>query len=157
MSSTIKYKESLDLLLAFCDYRERCTSEVREKMRALKLDEEVKDRLLEDLKELGVFDDKRYIEAFINGKVRIKRWGKNKIKAALSAKRLVEEDIKIGLEEYIDEELYTEHLNHFFNRKWDQLKNGKDYSTRQKLFRFLYSKGYESDLINDVFKENFKN
>ena len=83
MSSTIKYKESLDLLLAFCDYRERCTSEVREKMRALKLDEEVKDRLLEDLKELGVFDDKRYIEAFINGKVRIKRWGKNKIKAAL--------------------------------------------------------------------------
>lgn len=156
MSSPIQYKENLDLLIAFCDYRERCSSEVAEKIRGLSIDEELKERLMADLKERNIFDDNRYIEAFIGGKIRIKRWGKNKIKAALLAKRLPESAIRKALEELVDEKIYAEHLSHFFTRKWNQLKNKQDYGTRQKLFRFLYSKGYESDLINELFKNKFE-
>lgn len=153
MTTSIHYIENLDLLIAFCDYRERCSSEVKEKIRSLAIEDNLKVRLLEDLIERNIFDDTRFLEAFIGGKIRIKRWGRNKIKAALFAKKLSEDDIRNALEEYVDMELYREQLLHLFTRKWDQLKNSKDYGTRQKLFRFLYGKGYESDLINELFKE----
>jgi regulatory protein len=55
-----------------------------------------------------------------------------------------------ALLKYINMEEYKEQLQHLFTRKWDALKNKRDYSTRQKIYRYLLSKGYESNLITDL-------
>lgn len=154
MNNSIKYNESLNAIISYCDYRERCSSEVRAKLREFDLDETTRDSLFNEIKELKVFDDARFIEAFIGGKIRIKRWGKNKIKAALLAKKIEGSIIDEAFINTVDMDEYMNHLQHLFTRKWDQLKNNKDYATRQKIFRYLYGKGYESNLISEILRSN---
>lgn len=153
MISKEKYKEYLDVLIYFCDYRDRCKSEVYNKMKGFEISEDDKNRLLKELEELNILNEKRYVEAYIGGKTRIKRWGKNKIQAALRAKKIDESLLQQSLNECIDLDRYREQIDHLFTRKWEQLKRKKDYSSRQKIYRYLYSKGYESEYINECFKK----
>ena len=149
------YIDALHSLISFCDYRERCSSEVRQKIKEYPLEEGLKEALFEELKERSSFNDMRYVNAYVGGKFRIKKWGRNKIKAGLRAKQINEEMINGGFKENIDEEDYLHQLKHLYDKKWSSLKNKKDYTTRQKLQRFLYSKGYENDLIMAIIIKDF--
>ena len=104
--------------------------------------EALKEDLFNELKECSSFNDERYVSAYVGGKFRMKKWGRNKIKAGLRAKQIKEDMINSALKENIDEEDYLLQLRHLYDKKWTSLKNKKDYVTRQKLQRFLYSKGY---------------
>lgn len=155
MNSNILYKEAFDALLNYCNYQERCTSEVFQKLNDFEIDNSEKERLINELKDSNFLNDERFAEAFIGGKFRIKRWGKNKIKAALRAKHISDEMIYRGFEKTIQLEEYQSQLEILFIQKWKRLKNKKDMSTRGKMFRYLYGKGYESDLINQLFNTYF--
>lgn len=155
MQKSQAYIDALHALLSFCDYRERCSSEVRQKIKEYPLEEALKEALFEELKARSSFNDMRYVNAFVGGKFRIKKWGRNKIKAGLRAKQISEEMIYRGFKENIDEDDYLHQLKLLYDKKWTSLKNKKDYSTRQKLQRFLYSKGYENDLIVALIMKDF--
>jgi regulatory protein len=155
MQRTQAYIDALHSLLSFCDYRERCSSEVRQKIKEYPLEEALKEALYEELKATSTFNDTRYVNAYVGGKFRIKKWGRNKIKAGLRAKQINEEMIQAGFEENIEEESYMSQLKQLYDKKWSSLKNKKDYNTRQKLQRFLYSKGYENELILALIMKDF--
>ena len=54
----------------------------------------------------------------------------------------------------IDEELYLKNLKHLAERKLDMLPQEKnEYNRKMKVYRFLSSKGYETDLIREVVGE----
>jgi len=155
MNSDLKYKEAFEALLSYCNYQERCSSEVIQKLKDLELDSSKKEQILNDLIESNIVNDERFTAAFISGKVRIKRWGKNKIRAALRAKHISDNIIVLGFDDVIQADEYNDQLELLFTRKWSLLKNKKDHSTRGKIFRFLYGKGYESELINKLFVKYF--
>ena len=155
MRSDQHYKEALEALITYCNYQERCTIEVRQKLSAFEIDDTKKEQLIEELKITNYLNDERFAEAFISGKVRIKRWGRNKIRAALRSKQISELLIENGFKKVIRSDDYQEQLEKLFTQKWKQLKNKKDITTRAKLFRFLYSKGYESELINQLINQLF--
>ena len=144
--------DTYDKLTRFCLYRERCTQEVIQKMYSLKVTETEKEKLLEQLKEEKYIDDDRFIKAFINTKVYVKRWGKVKIRQELSMKKFDKEKIKLELV-LVDDERYIENLNHLAERKWPSLIKKTDREKRASLFRYLSGKGYESDLIMDWMKK----
>ncbi len=145
-----------DKLTRFCLYRERCTYEVMHKMYALEVLPDDKEKFIQQLKEERYLDDERFIKAYIHTKIYIKKWGKNKIRAELSMKKLDKSLTKKILEE-VDDELYIDNLHHLASRKWESLYK-KEYRERQaSLFRYLASKGYEPDLMMDWVKEHTKN
>ena len=156
MKEALQHKEIVDALIVFCDYRERCSSEVEYKLKGYPIDDDLRERIINELKERSIFNDERYIEAFVGGKTRIKKWGRIKIRAALRMKKLPSEKIEMVFDQLIDEEQYLHHLNLLFEKKWDSLKNKTDYNTQQKLYRFLYSKGYESEYITSLLKTHLK-
>jgi regulatory protein len=82
--------------------------------------------------------------------VRIKKWGRIKIKAALKAKFLPSQSINIALQQ-IEDEIYIDNLNYLMVRKKRELANEKDSQKKKaKLLRYLASNGYESELIFDI-------
>lgn len=150
MASECKYPfhEALAKLESFCAYQERCRSELRKKMLEWGMVENDISEALDHLKKNRYFDDERYCESYISGKVRIKKWGRNRIRFELKNKGFKDEQIRPFLEA-IDDEIYFENLNGLASRKWLESK-GDHYNRKAKVFRFLASKGYESDLIQDV-------
>lgn len=93
---------------------------------------------MKSLKENGFLDESRYVETFVRSKVKT-GWGKQKIVAALRAKR-----ISSGLiERYcarIPAEDYQEQLRAVIE-KWQRLHPDVEHA-REKLIRHLLSKGY---------------
>jgi regulatory protein len=144
---------SYDKLTRYCLYRERCTFEVKQKMYDLKVNDKDQEKFLKDLIEEKYLDDQRFIKAYIHTKIYIKRWGKKKIQAELSIKKLDKSYIqKIFLE--VDDERYIENLHYLAEKKWITLHKKTDREKQASLFRYMAGKGYESDLIMDWLKAN---
>jgi regulatory protein len=152
MASECKYPfhEALAKLEAYCAYQERCSQEIQKKLDSWGLSFEDCTEIIRVLKENRFFDDVRFCESFVSGKVRIKRWGRIKIRYELKLKGIKEEVIRKALSE-IDPIIYEENLKELTQRKWVETK-GDEWTRKAKLHRFLVSKGYENDLISEVLK-----
>ncbi len=136
-------------LEALCAYQERCSCELAKRMQSWNLDREDQDRLLAELISSNFLNEERFAEAFVSGKMRIKRWGKIKIRIELKKRFISNYSIDKALRE-IDLDEYWKNLVHLSERKW-ALSTEKDLFKRKvKLYRFLNTKGYESDLIKDA-------
>ena len=154
MLSECKYSfhEAQVKLESWCAYQDRCTFEIESKLASWHIPVDQYDQLINHLVQNRFLDDKRYAESFVSGKVKIKRWGRIKIKHHLIQKRLPKELINSGLAT-IDSDLYWNNLIDLTNRRLKEAKKNEDkWSLRKRTATFLASKGYEQDLIFDAIK-----
>lgn len=155
MKSECKYSllEAKTKLEALCAYQERCSFELNTKMISWGLDLEDRNRLLAELIASNFLNEERFAEAFTSGKVSIKKWGRIKIRIELKKRKISEYSINKALS-LIDEDLYLENLRHLLEKKWISLSSEKNlYNKKMKVYRYLSSKGYETDLIKDCVEE----
>ena len=146
------FEELLTRLEYFCAYQERCEYDVLEKIKKLGLDGPEKTMLLiKRLQKEGFLDQQRFIASYVMGKVSIKKWGVNKIRAGLIQKRISPYDIARGIME-IDTNIYQENLRSLFEKKIINLADYKtDYQQKSKVVRFLSSKGYTAEEVYGLF------
>jgi len=131
----------------YCAYQERCHFEVAAKLKSFGLLQVSIDHLILKLMESNFLNEERYARAFVSGKFRIKKWGRIKITNKLKAKNISKNCIEIGLSE-INEHEYMDLLNSIVESKWLEKKNNRnEYQFKSQLARYLFSKGFENDLI----------
>jgi regulatory protein len=154
MKSERKYSllEAKARLEALCAYQERCSYELIKKMNLWFIDREDQDRLLAELISSNFLNEERFAEAFASGRMRIKRWGKIKIRVELKKKMISNYSIDKALKG-IDLDEYWANLIHLAERKWDLSNENDLFKKKVKLYLFLNSKGYEADLIKDAVEE----
>ena len=117
---------------------------------------EDRNALLAHLIEFNFLNEERFAEAFVSGKINIKRWGKIKIRQHLKQRQISEYSTKRAIEA-IDPDVYWKNLTALARKKYDSLSKESDgYEKRVKIYRFLSSKGYETDLLRDAVAELFK-
>lgn len=149
MSKT-DYKVAKLKLEHFCAYQERCSHEVHKKIEQFDLSTEETEQLISELKENKYLDDERFARSYASGKFRLKAWGKIKIKSHLCSKFINNDLISIALEE-IEQSEYLEKLQNLASKKWEELSSEQNvWKRKQKLFRYLSSKGYESFLFENL-------
>ena len=152
MRSECKYSflEAKAKLEYLCAYQERCSYELDLKMIQWGLDSENRSILLAHLIENNYLSEERFAEAFVSGKVNIKRWGRIKITQELKKKRISAYSIKKGIES-IDSAVYWKNICYLAEKKLNTLdREPNPYKKRVKILQFLASKGYEMDIINDA-------
>lgn len=146
-------KEILNRLERYCAYTERCESDVVKKLREWKVPEELFADSIEYLKEHRFIQQERFGQLYVNGKFKLKGWGKQKIKATLIAKQVDEDIIEASLEE-IEDETYHNKLHQLLSAKLKSMKEEDSFIMKGKLYRYALQKGYEPPLIMKWLDQN---
>lgn len=136
--------QALEKLEHFCAYRERCPQEVRDKMRELRLSEEMSEQLFQVLQEERFFEEERFTESFVRSKFRGNHWGKVRLRMELKMRRIDPEIMEQALAN-IDEEAYLELIQELLTKKIRQWAD--DPQGRQKAAAAVIRAGFEPDLV----------
>lgn len=137
---------------AQCAKREYCVKEIRAKaLKALEGDAASADELVRLLVEDRFVDDRRYASAFARDKASLTGWGPLKIRFALRAKGVSEQDISAALSE-VDGDRADERLDRLVQTKMKALAD--DPRRRLKLLKFLLGRGYEYDAVEAAVARN---
>jgi regulatory protein len=146
-------KEAFLRASRFCAYQERTQQEVRDKLvyeYGQTTDEA--DQIIVDLLEQNFINEERFAKAFAGGKFRMKKWGRLKIENELRQRGLSDYCIRQGMKEIPDKD-YLQMLYQLIEKK-NQLISADSLPARQlKLVRYAMSKGYESEWVWKVVKE----
>jgi len=148
----LSQKIAFEKLQRYCAYQDRCHNEVRTKLIKLKIYgddlEEVINALIKD----DYLNEERYARSYARGKFRIKKWGRNKIKQQLYARRISDYCIRKAMTE-IDEGEYLETLTDVIHKKVNKLSELPKLIAKDKAIKYAVSRGYESNLIFQIIKK----
>lgn len=145
MPASQRIQQVLTAMMRYCAYRDRCCSEVRERMAREPLSEDERNKVIALLQEQGFLNEQRYASGFVRGKFNQLQWGRIRIRRELGMKGIPDELIDTAMEE-IAEEDYLETISRLLLKKCKAAQL-KDYAQAAKAMKFVYGKGYESDLI----------
>jgi len=150
----IDKKEAINRLKKICSKKEKCLSEIKNKLKEWQINDEDASEIIEILLQENYINEERYVNAFVNDKIKFDKWGKKKIVHELRMKGINETLINKAIND-IDEEEYYKILKNLIEKK-KKLIGDSSFETRQKLIRFLISKGYDFDDIKKFIDiENF--
>ena len=150
-SFTEDEKIIIEKIQSYCLYQDRCIKEVKNKLYSFKASSQLIKNIVEYLIDNDYLNEERYTKMFIQGKLRIKKWGRIKLNYELKSKGI---DIKIINEHInqISEDDYIRYFNEFSTNKIKFLKGSKDQKKRSFINYFTY-RGWENSLIYEKLKD----
>ncbi|MBC3845551.1 RecX family transcriptional regulator [Winogradskyella echinorum] len=151
-SKTYTVEEAQKKLENYCAYQERCHKEVRTKLRDMKMIPEAIDNIMVHLIENNYLNEERFAKAFVSGKFRIKKWGKNRIIRELKFREISKYSIDVALKE-IDQEAYYTTLDELTKKRIDQVKEKNSFKKKKKVADYLLYRGWESHLVYEKLNE----
>ena len=144
-------KQALERAKWLCAKQERCQSEIYKKLYEWGIELENAQEIVTQLIIENFIDELRFAKLYSRSKFNQLSWGKIKISHELKQKGISEKCIQKGLKE-IDDKVYRATLKKEIEKKTNELKEKNTFILKNKLIRYLYSKGYEPDLTIELLK-----
>src|SRR4029077_14456163 len=140
-------EKALQKLKHYCGYQERSHQEVKQKLYSLGLMKKEVEELISRLIEEGYLNEERFATLFASGKLRIKGWGKQKIRFELRQRGISEFCITKALKS-LDESEYITGFSRQAAKKWHLLQSERSiFVKKNKWQQYLQQKGFEPDLL----------
>lgn len=130
-------------------YRSRTSFDLKNKLIEKKYSEDAINKVIQFLEDYDLIDDKLYVKSFVNDKSKINNWSKGKIRYKLKAKHIDDSLIETYLNEISDDEEYEKAYEAGLHKK-------ESVDDKNKVYRFLASRGFSYDIIRDVLSDLFK-
>ena len=149
-------QQALNAAVRILTYRDHSKYELKQKLQKRGFASEVIDTVIIACERLNYIDDKRTARLYIS-QLKRKRFGIRHIRMALKKKRLYGAAIEdfllenyAKIEERKNADKLLEKKMKTFNREEDLKKR------RDKIYRFLYSRGFSQDIIADLIRDYVK-
>ncbi|MBC2843666.1 regulatory protein RecX [Winogradskyella flava] len=149
---TYTVDEAQKKLENYCAYQERCHKEVRDKLWGMRMIPEAIDKITVHLIQNNYLNEERFAKAFIRGKFRIKKWGKNRLVRELKFREISKYSIDSALKE-IDQGTYQQTLDELVRKRISQVKEKNIYKKKRKVADYLLYRGWESHFIYEKLNE----
>ena len=137
--------------------RQHSSSELRRKLWNKDYEQKLIDEVIEDLSKNGYIDDTEFIRVFMAEKSKTKNWSRKRIKSELIKRGLDSKLIdKILSEQYSESDF--DNASTVAKKKVEVLtkRNLEKKDLRTKLSTYLFSKGFDYELIKDVVNQILK-
>ena len=141
----------LEKMRSYCMYQERCIQEVKKKLTRLQVVPKSKSKIINHLIDDDYLNEVRFTKSFIQGKLRIKKWGRIKLNYELRIRGIKKFIIDKEINK-ISKEDYYQYFNEFSNNKIKTLKGSKEQKKRSFVNYFIY-RGWENNLIYEKLNE----
>lgn len=151
---TYTVDEALKRMERYCSYQERCHKEVIQKLYSMYMIPEAIDHIVVKLMQDNFLNEERYAKAFVSGKFRIKKWGKQRLTRELKQKDIGKTLITMALQTITDED-YIEAFDALAEKKAETIRETNVLKKRKKLADYLLYRGWESHLVYDKVNELF--
>ncbi len=138
----------------FLNYKQRSEKEVRKKLKEKKLSDGSIDIVISSLKDLKYINDESYAKSYLQSKILRKPEGKRVLKMKLADKGIPKEIAENILSEQYPPETETEKAAELLRKYEKKVRAKTPAEKKQKCFRFLLSKGFDFDTINEVLRQN---
>lgn len=145
---TYSFDEAKKKLEYYCSYQERCHQEVRQKLKAMRMIPEATDSIIVSLISRDFLNESRFARIFVQGKFRIKKWGRIRLVRELKKREISKYNIDSALKE-ISEEDYQSTFHELAIKKEHQIKETNPFKKKKKLADYLLYRGWESHLVYD--------
>ncbi len=142
-------QEALHRAAALCSRSEYATAEIDNKLSAWGIAKPDREKIIERLTDEKFINDERFARVFTNDKLRFNRWGRIKIAYALQQKKISSLQIRKALEQ-IESVQYEQTLVSLIKEKAKTLNETDDYQRKNKIYRFVLSRGFEPELISRI-------
>jgi len=140
--------EVYDIALSYIEVKMRNTRELYNYLINKGYDENIVNKTIDKISDLGLLDSKSYISAFINDKVNLSSDGPYIIKKELLDLDFNENDIDDYLYK-IDREVWSQKLDKLINKKKSVMKSKSYYMFINKMKNDLFNLGYDKDMIEE--------
>ncbi len=137
-------------LVNYCVYQDRCHAEVEQKMKEFLLIDEAKEEIMLYLMKENYLNEERFTRSYIRGKFYIKHWGKTKIKMHLRQKQITDKLISKCFDEIYEDD-YLKTIRKIYEDYYAK-QSGQEYQKKSKTIKYLMSRGFEYERINDIFE-----
>ena len=132
----------------YCSFQERCLLDLTNRFRAWNVEKSDWDKIIDDLIDEDFLNEQRYVEAFVRGKFKMKKWGRNKLKMGLVAKRAYNESqFNSVFNAEIDAQEYLNTITELIDKKSLLINEANNFIKKDKIYRYMLTKGYESELV----------
>ena len=145
MEGNVNYRQALTKAMAMCSQSERCRFDVAAKLRLWELSEEDIAKAIDYLIKERFLNEQRFVDFYINDKLRFNKWGKIKLSYMLHQKQIPEELIRSALAS-VEDDFYRKILHDLLKAKARSVKGATVYERRGKLAVFAQSHGFEAEL-----------
>lgn len=146
---TYTVDEARKKLEHYCAYQERCHKEVVQKLRDMRMIPEAIDLITVKLIQDNFLNEERFANAFAQGKFRIKKWGKYRIRQELKRRDIGKTLIDLAVRRISDEDYY-ETFQALAEQRASQIKESNVQKKRKKLADYLLYRGWESPMVYEA-------
>jgi regulatory protein len=137
----------------WCAFQERSQQEARDKLYNYGLHREEVEQTIARLVSENFINEERFAIAFAGGKFRQLGWGKIKIRLALKQKQVSDYCLRSALASINDED-YSAKLREILRKREREEKEKHPIKRRQRIARYLMSRGFEGDIVWSLLGED---
>ena len=143
--SHLNREEALEKIRNYCVYRERSHREVRSKLLEMEFRGEDLENIITTLIQEDFLNEERFARAYVRGKHRQNKWGRQKIRQGLHYHQITERLAERAMTEL--DENYQQALEQLYQKKRRELGAKFTFEENGKIAQHLIRKGYEPDLV----------
>ena len=138
--------------------RQHSSSELKRKLWNKDYEQKLIDEVIEDLIKKGYIDDNEFIRAFVAEKTKITNWSRKRVKSELIKRGLSPNLIDKILNEKVTQSDFENAMN-VAKKKFEVLskRNLESKELRNKISTYLFSKGFDYELIKKVVNQILQN
>jgi len=145
------YEIAIKIALRYIDHAPRTTTEMQKRLARAQIAPDVIEAVISALQDLDLLDDSRFGREWVETRSRSKRYGSKRLAAELRAKGLPAELITRSLQHLHPEDEFHTALELAQQRLGNHPQ--PDSSTLRRLAAYLHRRGYNFDIIQQVFAQ----